>query len=149
MNVLEKLRKKRRVIFETIRSSPNAYNSTAPAPPVAASCPKASMPITGLRHARFTALPVGKRTTAGFWKAPWMKSCLITSTGDTDMETMELKPDVVTQVLDSMLWVMGPYLDLPSMLDYPHIVELAEAYNTLVSLIPYGFVSSYEPVEIL
>ena len=65
------------------------------------------------------------------------------------METMELKPDVVTQVLDSMLWVMGPYLDLPSMLDYPHIVELAEAYNTLVSSIPYGFVCSYEPVEIL
>ena len=65
------------------------------------------------------------------------------------METMELKPDVVTQVLDSMLWVMGPYLDLPSMLDYPHIVELAEAYNTLVALIPYGFVSSYEPVLIL
>ena len=78
-----------------------------------------------------------------------MKSRITTSTGDTDMETMELKPDVVTQVLDSMLWVMGPYLDLPSMLDYPHIVELAEAYNTLVSAIPYGFVSSYEPVEIL
>ena len=69
--------------------------------------------------------------------------------GDIDMETMELKLDDVSQVLDAMLWVLGPYLDLPTMLDYPHIVELAEAYNTLVSLIPYGFVSSYEPVEIL
>ena len=65
------------------------------------------------------------------------------------METMELKLDDVSQVLDAMLWVLGPYLDLPSMGDYPHIVELAEAYNTLVSSIPYGFVSSYEPVEIL
>jgi hypothetical protein len=65
------------------------------------------------------------------------------------METMELKLDDVTQVLDAMLWVMGPYLDLPSMLDYPYIVELAEAYNTLVSSLPYGFVSSYEPIQIL
>lgn len=65
------------------------------------------------------------------------------------METMELKLDDVSRVLDAMLWVLGPYLDLPSMGDYPHIVELAEAYNTLVSSLPYGFVSSYEPVLIL
>ena len=65
------------------------------------------------------------------------------------METMELKLDDVSRVLDAMLWVMGPYLDLPTMGDYPHIVELAEAYNTVVSSLPYGFVSSYEPVEIL
>ena len=74
----------------------------------------------------------------GFWKAPWMKSRITTSMGDTDMETMELKLDDVSQVLDAMLWVMGPYLDLPSMLNYPHIVELAEAYNTLVSSLLTG-----------
>ena len=65
------------------------------------------------------------------------------------METMELKLDDVSQVLDAMLWVINPYLDLPSMGDYPYIVELAEAYNTLVSSLPYGFVGCYEPVQIL
>ncbi len=69
--------------------------------------------------------------------------------GDIDMASVEIPVEELTRVLDAMLWVINPYLDdQDSMLDHPYIVELAEAYNTLLTLIPFNHSYCFEPVEI-
>lgn len=78
-----------------------------------------------------------------------MKSSITVNMGGTDMRLVEMTVEELPRVLDAMLWVFNPYLDdQSSLLDHPHIVELAEVYNYLLGLIPYGYSYDYEPIEI-
>ena len=52
----------------------------------------------------------------------------------------------VQKLMDSMLWVLAPYIEEDSIKDHPWLVELAECYNELYSQIPsventYEFIS--------
>ena len=40
------------------------------------------------------------------------------------------------RLMDSMLWVLAPYMEENSIKDHPWLVELAECYNELYNLIP-------------
>ena len=42
----------------------------------------------------------------------------------------------VQKLMDSMLWVLAPYMDENSIKDHPWLVELAECYNELYYQIP-------------
>lgn len=68
---------------------------------------------------------------------------------DSLMDTIEIPVAEISRILDAMLWVINPYLDQKeSLLDTPHIMELADVYNTLVSSIPYGIVLDHQPIEL-
>lgn len=40
------------------------------------------------------------------------------------------------RLMDSMLWVLAPYMEENSIKDHPWLVELAECYNELYQLMP-------------
>ena len=52
----------------------------------------------------------------------------------------------VERLMDSMLWVLAPYMENNSIKDYPWLIELADCYNELYQQIPsvenyYEFIS--------
>jgi hypothetical protein len=49
------------------------------------------------------------------------------------------------RLMDSILWVLAPYLDDNSVADRPWLAELADNYNELYKLIPNAEYN-YEPV---
>ncbi len=67
---------------------------------------------------------------------------------DPTIQTLFLPFEDVQQALDAMLWVINPYLDYDSLAEYPYIVELALAYNSIVKNIPACYKHSYSLVEI-
>lgn len=46
---------------------------------------------------------------------------------------MEISEDVIERTLNTMLWVLEPYLE-ESILDQPHLLELAESYNEIAAM---------------
>ncbi len=49
--------------------------------------------------------------------------------------------------MDSMLWVLNPYMDDSSINQHPHLIELAQCYNDLYYN-ARGYVEiDYEPVS--
>ena len=52
----------------------------------------------------------------------------------------------VERLMDSMLWVLAPYMEENTIKDHPWLVELADCYNELYNQIPsventYEFIS--------
>ena len=69
-------------------------------------------------------------------------------TMDPTIESVPLTLEDVQQALDAMLWVINPYLDYDSLTDYPYIIELALAYNSMVVKIPAWYKHSYPLLSI-
>jgi hypothetical protein len=53
----------------------------------------------------------------------------------------------VTNALDAMHWCFSPFLDSPDLQEKPWIVNLINAYNSIVRNLPSPWDLQYEPVE--
>ena len=52
------------------------------------------------------------------------------------MKVIELPIEQYQRLMDSILWILGPFLEEDGFEDHPHLVELAECYNELYHKIP-------------
>lgn len=59
------------------------------------------------------------------------------------METIELTLDEYQRLMDSILWVLGPYLDENAISEHPHLLELGECYRELYCKMPKAMVINY------
>lgn len=51
----------------------------------------------------------------------------------------------VTHLMNSIQWVLAPYMDDNTIKDHPWLVELTDCYNELYHLIP-SVENTYEPI---
>jgi len=60
---------------------------------------------------------------------------------------MCINEDIIERALNAMLWVLEPYLE-ESILDHPHLLELAQSYNEIAAIATDLCDSTFELVEI-
>jgi len=60
---------------------------------------------------------------------------------------MYINEDIIERALNAMSWVLEPYLD-ESILDKPHLLELAESYNEIAAIAMDLCDSTFELIEI-
>ena len=68
------------------------------------------------------------------------------------MVAMEIPENIITSVLDSILWTVNPYIDAPdyhhTIHEYPWIVELIKSYNDIYSILPPDLLYQYKYISL-
>ena len=58
---------------------------------------------------------------------------------------MYINENVIERTFKAMIWVLGPCLD-ESILDHPHLLELAESYNEIAAIAADQCNSTFEQI---
>ena len=68
--------------------------------------------------------------------------------GIIKMNTIEQTIEEYQRLMDSILWILGPFLDDDQIVEHPHLFELAECYNELYHKMPKNWEHDYPELPI-